>query len=508
LEISTYSDPDALLDDLLTSTGPGGGVGWQDLDFPDFCEQYLVIQDKYDQFVPFILNNVQRHFYETVMASGNTKHLILKARRFGFTTVIQAFNFWQSMRQASRFMSMAHDETTTQFLREMARIFYDELPRPLGVQREYNNYGQTTYDNGSRTTIKTAGSKVGGRGGTFGGGIHASEVAFWTDARSIMSGALQAVSPDAWVFLESTPNGAQGMFYEEVQKALAGNSDFALHFYPWFTYDEYRIPLDPGETLAYTDEETALVEKHNLTPAQIKWRRRKMREPEMDVLFTQEYPEDVETCFLTSGNSAFPNVHLVMGPPVQTAPIRGHEYVAGLDWGQDANYSALSIMDATTKQEVYLNRWRHEPYSVIRKNVIEACRFWNVRLIKPERNSMASNVEALQDEFDARGGGVDVEPLVMSNPVKHELVTEFKSGYQEQGLRLLDTRYGKHEMSIFVKKQTPTLLWTYGAEGKDGGDDQAQDDTVIARLLTWRCVINPGRLESAPAPDSFANYRG
>jgi len=464
-------------------------VGWQDLDFPDFCEQYLVIQDKYDQFVPFILNNVQRHFYETVIASGNTKHLILKARRFGFTTVIQAFNFWQSMRQASRFMSMAHDETTTQFLREMARIFYDELPRPLGVQREYNNYGQTTYDNGSRTTIKTAGSKVGGRGGTFGGGIHASEVAFWTDARSIMSGALQAVSPDAWVFLESTPNGAQGMFYEEVQKVLAGESDFALHFYPWFMFDEYQAALEPGETLAYTDEEAALVEKHNLTPAQIKWRRRKMREPEMDVLFTQEYPEDVETCFLTSGNSAFPNVHLVMGGPYQDKPKPNRVYVAGLDWGQDENYTSLCIFDPDTFEEVYLDRWRHMLYESIRAEVIKACQFWQVGFIVPEKNSMSDNVESLIRELSTASLKTTVEPFTMTLPEKHNLVTSFKEAYQQLGMRLLDVSYAKHEMNIFVKKQTATNLWTYGAEGKGGSDDEAQDDTVIARLLARYAML-------------------
>ena len=155
------------------------------------------------------------------------------------------------------------------------------------------------------------------------------------DLTRIMSGAMQAVSPDGYIFLESTPNGATGMFYQEVQKAINGDGEFMLHFYAWFMFDEYRVALEPGETLDYTPEEQALVDKHALAPEQIKWRRRKMREPEMDVKFIQEYPEDPYTCFLTSGDSAFPGVQNVMGPPVQTTPNPTHRYVAGLDWGQD-----------------------------------------------------------------------------------------------------------------------------------------------------------------------------
>lgn len=471
------------------------------LSLAEFCERYLYIQDKRDRLVPLKLKRAQLHF----IAHMTGRDIILKARQLGFSTAIQAYMFKRAIENPARFVTMAHDDITTQKLRRMSNLFYDHLDPALGVQRTHDNAGITGYTNLSEVTIKTAGARTGGRGGTYGAGMHGSEVAFWSDAAAIVSGAMQAIPPEGFIFLESTANGTQGMFYEEVQKALNGDSEYTLHFYPWWWDEEYQIALDPDETLIYTPEEAALVEKHGLTPEQIKWRRKKMREPEMDVLFAQEYPEDVETCFLTSGDSVFPGVHLVMGPPVQTAPVRGHTYVAGLDWGQDGNYSALCIFDETEKREVYLNRWRHLPYASIRRNIIEACRMWQVGKIVPEINSMSSNVESLIDEFAAEDYDIDVLPFRMGNPEKHELVTNFKIGYQEQGLRLLDVQYAKHEMNIFVKKQTPTGLWTYGAQGKDGGDDQAQDDTVIARLLGNHAML----LQPAVfAPSPFDNYRG
>lgn len=460
----------------------------REMSLAEFCERYLFIQDKNDRLVPLRLNKAQRHFAEHMTG----RDIILKARQLGFSTIICAYEYKLSIERPSRSVSMAHDDDTTQKLRRMARIFYENMPSGVGITRVQDNAAVTSYSNNSEVTIKTAGSKQGGRGGTYGGMFHGSEIAFWTDAKSIIAGAMQGVPKDGIVIFESTPNGAQGLFYEEVQKARAGESEYKFHFYPWWWDEEYQIPLREGETLTYTREEQKLVNEEGLTPEQIKWRRKKMAEPGMADLFAQEYPEDAETCFLTSGDSAFPNVHLVICPRVQLKPIIGHVYRAGLDWGQDNDFTSLSIFDVTAKREVYLNRWRRETYKAIRSHVIEACMFWRVSEIQPERNSMATNVEDLIDDFAKENYNIDVFPFVMSNPSKHELVSQFKSGYQEQGMFLLEVKdefdvdFAKQEMNIFVKKQTPTMQWTYAAEG-DG-----HDDTVIARLLAWNSVIGGG----------------
>jgi hypothetical protein len=469
----------------------------QKMTLAEFCERYLYIQDKDGAIIPLVLNRAQRHFAENMTG----RDWVLKARQLGFTTVIRAFCYKRSIEQSLRLISLAHDDKTTQKMRRMEKIYYEHMPPMLGISRTQDNAAITSYSNMSEVTLATAGSKEGGRGGTY-NIFHGSELAFWGNAASIFSGAMQGVPKNGVVIVESTPNGAQGIFYEEVQKIRNGESEYTLHFYPWWWDDDYAIPLQDGEQLAYTAIEQALVDKHGLTPEQIKWRRKKIAEPGMADLFAQEYPEDSDTCFLTSGDSAFPNIHTVMGAPVQEKPIPGHVYVAGLDWGQDNDSTALSIYDRTERREVYLDRWRREPYRNIRSHVIDACIAWNVTEITPERNSMSTNIEDLHDDFDARGYRIAITPLIMSNPVKHELVTNFKTGYQEQGMQLLDVDYAKQEMNIFVKKQTPTLLWTYAAEG-DG-----HDDTVIARLLGWNAVLGGWQIIEDSAPSALKDYRG
>jgi len=463
----------------------------------EFCEQYLFIQDINDNLVPFVPNRAQRDLEGKLE---RYKRIVgLKGRQQGISTFCVAFLFKRSLERGARSMSMAHDDDTTQKLRRMAKIFYDNLPEHLQLERTQDNAAITSYSNLAEVTIKTAGSKIGGRGGTYGGVFLADEAAFWKDADQVFKGAIQGVPESGIIVMVSTANGTQGLFYNEVQKAKSGDSEYHFVFYEWWWEDRYSIPLEDGETLNYSDDEQALVDKHGLSPEQIKWRRKKMNEPGMGEDFFQEYPEDPDTCFLTSGESAFPGVHSVMVAPTQTKPIQGHVYSAALDWGQDNDYSSLCIMDETEKREVYLNRWRKMKYQEIRAEVVQACIFWTCTRIKPEANSMSSNIEELIDDFAAEGYEIDVTPLNMSNPLKHELVTLFKNGYQAGGMKLLDIAYAKQEMNTFVKKQLPSLIWTYQAECKGSRNDKAnaRDDTVIARLLAWHNVMDQSEIDIA-----------
>lgn len=464
--------------------------------FPDFCERYIRIQNKRGEVVPLVLNPIQRDLASKI--TPGTWHIVVKPRQVGVTTAIKALNYRDSLIQPLRSIVMAHDDDTTQKLRRMERVMYDEMPDKFGINRSQDNASITAYSNMSEVTIKTAGSKQGGRGGTY-NRFHGSELAFWKAAKKIISGAMQGVPDDGIVVWESTTNGAQGLFYKEVQKAREGKSRFQLHFYEWWWQPEYQIALEPGETITYDDDEQKLVDEHGLSPEQIKWRRQKMSEPGLD--FFQEYPEDIDTCFLTSGDSAFPNFHKCLVPAVWNNELDGyvsashprpdptHEYVAALDWGQDRDFSALSIFNRITRQEVFIARWRKLPYKTIRGNVIRACKFWNVRKITPEKNSMSSNVESLRDEFYDANYEISVNPFWMTNPDKHQLVTDFKEGYQSGGTHWLSVGYATQEANVFVKKQTSTGLWTYDVVVPDDDDSDSDDeighgDTVIARLLT------------------------
>jgi hypothetical protein len=440
----------------------------------------LKIQDKRDRIVPFALNAVQRHLRDHLTG----RDLILKSRQQGASTYIQARQFVSAVTKRTRCATLAHDDDSTQMLRRMATRFWDNLPDDKRPQRGLDNATTTSYPaTGSEVFIGTAGSRSKGRGGTY-RDVHGSEVAFWVDAVSIMAGLMQGVAEGGSVVLESTPNGAQGWFYERCMEALDGNSDWTLHFYPWWWDAGYALPLEAGEPLVYDDDEARLVKEHGLTPEQIAWRRKKKRE--LGRLFLQEYPEDPRTCFLTSGDGYFADIadiDRVFSADIAATPQAGHRYVAALDFGQMQDYFALSIIDATTLQEVDLYRVNQKPWADMRGEARMRCQKWGVQVLYPERNSMGStNIEELHKEFKQHGLKTAIQPFDMTPESKPSIVTGFHWALDEGGLKLLPDPVGRQEINTFKAKQTPSGHWTY--EGKP------HDDTVVARMICWHGIAN------------------
>ena len=436
-----------------------------------FASMFLKILDKEKALVPFQWNKAQKHFH----SHRTGRDLILKARQLGFSTYVQGEMFRRTVTGTRTTMTMAHDDETTQKLRRMADRFW-EYCKFNGIQplRKYSNATLTSYPEfDSESIIATAGSKEAGRGGTY-TDFHGSEVAFWKDAEKIIAGAMQGGNPD--VILESTPNGAQGYFYERCMEAIQGNGVWKLHFYPWWWDSEYRVELEEGETLDYTDDERRLVEKHGLTAEQVKWRRGKQNE--LKRLFIQEYPEDAYTCFLTSGNSYFGDISDVYTAPLNAQWQEGHEYRAGLDFGQQNDFTAMHVIDITVKRQVELLHVNKMSWSDIRRRIAQRYAYWHLPFLLAEDNSIgAVNIEEL------RKLGLRIMPFETTNESKANIMADYHEALHERGLKLQPHEVQRHEMSVFVASQTPTGLWRLAAEGDN------HDDTVIAGALAWHAYI-------------------
>jgi hypothetical protein len=434
-----------------------------------FASKFLKILDKEKRLVPFRWNRAQAHFH----ANRTGRDLILKARQLGFSTYVQGEMFRRTVTGTRTTITLAHDADTTAKLRIMADRYWENCKfNSIQPARKYANASMTTYPEfDSVATIATAGNVETGRGDTY-TDLHGSEVAFWKDAEKIIAGAMQGGSPD--VILESTPNGAQGFFYERCMEALRGDSVWALHFYPWWWDAAYCLDTPP---LVLTDEEQALADKHSLTDGQIAWRRNKQKE--LHGLFIQEYPEDPITCFLTSGNSYFGDLTGVFTAPMQAAYNPDHVYVAGLDFGQTNDFTAMPVFDITAKQQVDLLHVRKLPWKEQRRRIGEMYRKWHCKRMGAERNSIGSvNIEALQDDK------LTVIPFDTTNESKAEIMGELYEALHSGGWLLQDHAVQRHEMQTYVSTQTPSGLWRLAAEG------EGHDDTVMGLgIAKWTAGV-------------------
>ena len=441
----------------------------------------LRILDKALSLVPLHFNRVQQHLLNNLTG----RDLVLKARQQGVSTAIQAYLFKTAITETARVGTLAHDWEGTKKLRDMAQLFYDELPMQSRPARDVNNATRTYYpDTRSTIYINTAGSKAGGRAGTY-SHVHGSEVAYWKDAAALMAGLLQGVPVDGQIILESTPNGAHGWFYERCMEALNGKGVWKLHFYAWWWEDGYRIALADGERIEYTADEQRVIalaaqDGILLTPAHIKWRRHK--QSELNELFAQEYPEDPYSCFLTSGNGYF-QVSGAWFTASTQYPRAECRYVAGLDFGQSNDYTVCVVINATTREQVAMLRVNRQSWADMRLAVRQLCERWRVDTLVVETNSMGNtNIEALYHEFEGTRSDVRISAFTTTHSSKTTILAELRRALDEGGLRLIDDAVLKHELTIFSSRQTQTGLWQLSAPTGE------HDDCVMALAFAWHAA--------------------
>lgn len=127
-----------------------------------------------------------------------------------------------------------------------------------------------------------------------------------------MTGALNTVSPDSEVFIESTAEWNSGYFYEMSKKAMEfaemwrtlSNMDYKFFFFPWFDDDTYEldgIDVITQETQDYFRklEQNEYIIKHYpdivFNDAKKRWYQKKSEEQKDDM--QREYPSYPEEAF-------------------------------------------------------------------------------------------------------------------------------------------------------------------------------------------------------------------
>lgn len=308
-----------------------------------------------------------------IRASSAKRKITLKARQFGITTdaVLRRFDscIWSRNKTVC---ILAHKQEVLDKIFNIVKVAYKNMPEQL--RPELDKGGGSKYEYHFPKLNSTIYTTLEVRGGTI-HELHVSEAAFIPIER--INATLQAVPIDGIVEFESTANGLNH-FYDLWRQDEDGYSRF---FFPWFFHGEYRIPV--AGPLDLTDDESLLLafarSRFNLTLShdQIAFRRYKIKEFNNSTQkFLQEYPEDDQGCFLSTGNNPFDSVKLHENaqkvPSVYTIkdqiriynqPEKNKTYVIGADVAEGVrrDYSVASCFCVEDKREVAYYRGHIKP---------------------------------------------------------------------------------------------------------------------------------------------------
>jgi len=283
--------------------------------FDEYCSDLLMIKPtEAGGLVPFELNAAQKYFLDIIVKAveeeRKPRFIVLKSRKLGFSTFIQAF-IYRLVTYLKYFeaATITHEAPATQNLHRMLQRYYNYFQdERKPARKSVGNQKRLEFSEiGSSVDLFTAGTDDSSRSFTP-QAIHASEVAFWKNAEVVMTALMNAMPDDAWIFIETTANGMGNWFYETWQSAVEGKSDFIPVFCGWNMNPQCAQAKRPHEAdMKYTAEEENLAIKYRLSENQIRWRRWAIINKCGDNLdtFHQEYPICPEEAFIGSGNPYF-----------------------------------------------------------------------------------------------------------------------------------------------------------------------------------------------------------
>lgn len=328
--------------------------------FEHFSQHLRIVDRDGAKLIPFKLNPVQKLILEIrddVIKRGLLmRFVILKGRRMGFSTLIEALFYWKtSTRPSFQALTLAHEPEASDTLWQMVKRFYNNMVAEFKPSTRFNNKRLLDFNTQDGKGLDSL-FKLGTAGkGDYGSAqlnhcLHISEAAKIKQhiAAPLFTSLFQTVTkdPETEVYVESTAKGAGGEFYSMYQKsrydyeiylkdgvptwrvtinknAIAENRWIRV-FIPWFADPKYTMPVDasferigptsdPALLKRYDDEEY-LATTHGLTDGQLMWRRvtiqtecQGVNEEQSLSNFHAEYPSNAREAFITTGDNVFDN---------------------------------------------------------------------------------------------------------------------------------------------------------------------------------------------------------
>lgn len=245
---------------------------------------------------------------------------------------------------------------------------------------------------------------------------------------------------DGDAILISTPKG-KNWFYDEYLKAQAGAAGMAC-----WTAPSNANPL-PQIRRAYNMARERVPER--------------TFQQEWDALFIEGglvFRKLAEACVL----------------PAQKEPEAGHTYVFGVDWGKLEDWTVISVVDATSKRQVYVDRFNRIDYTVQRGRLEALYAKWRPLEIVAEANSMGEPV--IEELHRAK---LPVRGFTTTNASKSEAIEALALALEKEEIKLLADTVQKAEMQAYEAKRLPSGMTRYEAPAG------MHDDTVMALAMAW-----------------------
>lgn len=297
-------------------------------DFEYWAAKCCRIKDKNTtKVVPFILNRPQRRVVKLLeedrRAGRPMRMIILKARQWGGSTVVEMYMAWIQMLLATGCHAIVcgAEKTGTQVVvnlyGDMLTHYPEELWEGETVPRLRTSRGILQLEGRDNRVYLAASTNPNAIRGVDAALVHLTEAAYWKSTkgkdpwdtvRAIYCSV--AMAPMTLIVMESTADGVGSFFHEEWTRAEAGLSGKRAVFVPWHEIKAYSLPFTSEEEARSLWEgldpyERDLWETGGLTLEQIHWYNRRRREMKDHAKMKSEFPTTALEAFTSTASNVF-----------------------------------------------------------------------------------------------------------------------------------------------------------------------------------------------------------
>lgn len=337
---------------------------------------------------------------------------------------------------------------------DQSRIGLAEARRATGQVAQFNQSRmEATFPTGGKIIFRSLDNPDNARGHTADGVVidEASLVvpeAWYEVLRPVIS------DTGGWALFIGTPKGRNWFWRESVAALIAPDAA------------SWQIP-----TLGVEIRDGRLYRKpHPLENPDFKFEEAEAMYRSMpERTFRQEFMAE----FIEDAGLVFRNVRAVstLRPGAREG---GHAYVMGVDWARSYDWTVLSLIDATTKRQVAMERFNQIDYQFQLGRLRALYAAWEPELIVAEANAMgAPLIEQMQRD------GLPVIAFTTTAQSKTQIIEGLALAIERGDVALLDNETQIAELEAYDMERLPGGMFRYSAP------QGMHDDTVMALALAW-----------------------
>ena len=188
------------------------------------------------------------------------------------------------------------------------------------------------------------------------------------------------------------------------------------------------------------------------------------------------YQQEFLAMFLDDAGGVFRRVMECADAVALSAPLPGRAYIAGVDVADAADFTVVSIIDATTREQVYIDRFNRIGYVALEDRLHAAYTRFNVQTMIIEDNSIGQPVI---DHLRERG--LSIVPFHTSAASKGPLIQALQAAFEHGNIKVLADPIQIGELQAYEGKRTASGFSYAAPPGM-------HDDTVMALALAWHGV--------------------